>query len=99
MSDRLKGWRLRRPTRIRRGARAVRGNSYSSEPVPLHATEAGAATAPAEAPTAVGTSLATLITRHILRDGEIILLLLKPPLWSIAFATLPSVAVAMIAII
>jgi hypothetical protein len=77
----------------------VRGNAYSTQPIPLHATEAGAATAPAEAPTAISTSLATLITRHILRDGEIILLLLKPSLWSIVFAALPAVAIALIVII
>jgi hypothetical protein len=99
MSDRLKGWRLRRTVRGRRGARVARGSFSASPSIPLHATEAGAATAPAEAPTAVGTSLATLITRHILRDGEIILLLLKPSLWSIVFASMPALAVALIVII
>ena len=98
MSDRLKNWRQKRPVRARRAARTAR--ICGPQPIPLHATEAGAASAPAaDAPTAIGTSLATLITRHILRDGEIILLLLKPSLWSIAFASLPAVAVAIIVII
>jgi hypothetical protein len=96
MSDRLKGWRLKRPTRGRRSARWARSNLCAPQSIPLAATEAGAATAPAEAPPAVSTSLATLITRHILRDGEIILLLLKPSSWSIVFASLPAVAIALI---
>jgi hypothetical protein len=45
------------------------------------------------------TSMATLLTRHILRDGEIILLILKPSLWTIFFATLPAVGIALIVMI
>ena len=55
-----------------------------------HASEgAGAATVDAP-PTA--TSLATLLTRHILRDGELVLLLLKPSLWFILLSSLRFVA-------
>ena len=50
---------------------------------------AGAATADAAAPTA--TSLATLLSRHILRDGEVVILLLKP---SPLFILLTSLRVA-----
>ena len=45
------------------------------------------------------TSMATLLTRHILRDGEIILLILKPSLWTILFGTLPAIGVALIVMI
>ena len=61
------------------------------------ASEAGGATAaaPAVAPPLV-TSLGTLLTRHIVRDGEIIILAIKPSLWSIFFNCLPVMAVALI---
>src|SRR5687768_8052066 len=62
-------------------------------PVPLNASEgaAGAATADA-APSA--TSLATLLSRHILRDGEIVILLLKPSPLFILLTSLRFVAIA-----
>ena len=68
------------------------GSSYS-----VHASETGGATAAAPAaPPAVISSLATLLTRHILRDGEIVLLILKPSLWMIFFNVLPAAAAALI---
>jgi hypothetical protein len=56
----------------------------------------GAATAPAEP---FGTSLATLLTAHILRDGEIVLLILKPSLWFILLSSLRFIAIMLILII
>jgi hypothetical protein len=50
-----------------------------------HTEGAGAATA-AEAPAV--TSLAALLTRHILRDGELVILILKPSLWFIPLGAL-----------
>jgi hypothetical protein len=98
MKDRLKGTRLKRQIRRRRLFRAPRP-SFVGEPLPcpVSASEAGGATA-AAAPTApaVTTSLATLLTRHILRDGEIVLLICRPSLWSIFFATLPFAAIGLI---
>jgi hypothetical protein len=44
-----------------------------------HAVEGGSAAAAATP--AISTSLATLLTSHILQDGEIVLLILKPSLW------------------
>ena len=67
--------------------------------IPVTASEgAGAATAEA-APTA--TSLATLLSRHILRDGEVVILLLKPsPLFilltSLRFAAIVALLVTAI---
>jgi hypothetical protein len=51
---------------------------------------AGAATADA-APSA--TSLATLLSRHILRDGEVVILLLKPSPFFIALTSLRFIAI------
>lgn len=60
-------------------------------PVIVSASEgAGAATADA-APSA--TSLATLLSRHILRDGEVVILLLKPSPFFIAITSLRFVAI------
>ncbi len=39
---------------------------------------------PSEAVAAVGTSLGTLLASHVVRDGEIVLLILKPSVWFIA---------------
>lgn len=39
-----------------------------------------------------GTSLAALLTAHVLRDGEIVLLVLKPSLWLIFFQSMRFVA-------
>jgi len=98
MKDRLKVVRMRRLARSRRLWRAPRaGVATAPLPCPVSATETGGATAAGtpQAPVAM-TSLATLLTRHILRDGEIVLLICRPSLWSIFFSTLPFAAVALI---
>ena len=43
------------------------------------------------------TSLALLLSRHILRDGELVLLILKPSLWSILLSSLRFGAAVLIA--
>jgi len=59
----------------------------------MHPSEgAGAAVADA-APAA--TSLATLLSRHVLRDGEVVLLLLKPSVWFIPLSSLRFIAVVL----
>src|SRR5438045_3029814 len=52
----------------------------------------GAATA--EAPAA--TSLAVLLTRHVLRDGELVILLLKPSIWFIPLSSMRFAAAVLI---
>ena len=55
---------------------------------------AGAATV---APPAA-TSLATLVSRHVLRDGELVILLLKPSVWFILLSSLRFIAIDVIVI-
>jgi hypothetical protein len=55
------------------------------------------ATAAADEP--FGTSLATLLAAHILRDGEIVLLILKPSIWFILLSSLRFIAVGLMFII
>src|SRR5690242_10387444 len=52
----------------------------------------GAATA--EAPAA--TSLAVLLTRHVLRDDELVILLLKPSIWFIPLSSMRFAAAVLI---
>ena len=67
-------------------------------PPPLvHASEGGVAAAPAAPP--MSTSLAALLTRHILRDGELVLMILKPSLWFIVLGAMRFSAVVLIGII
>ncbi|MCC7351448.1 MAG: PH domain-containing protein [Phycisphaerales bacterium] len=70
-------------------------------PLEMQSGEHGAAAAsPASVP--MTTSLATLLTQHILRDGELVILILKPSLWFILFNSLrfiASVAILLIAAI
>jgi hypothetical protein len=66
-------------------------------PPTVHASEGGVATA-AEA-RAVSTSLATLLTKHILRDGELVLLILKPSMWFVVFGAMRFAAVVLIGVI
>jgi hypothetical protein len=56
-----------------------------------HPSEGAAGAAAVEAPTA--TSLATLLSRHILRDGELVILLLKPSPLFILLTSLRFIAV------
>jgi uncharacterized membrane protein YdbT with pleckstrin-like domain len=74
------------PPRCRPGAEAT-----------VHASE-GVVAAPAVA-RPLATSLAALLTRHILRDGEIVLLILKPSLWFIVMAAMRFSAVVLIGVI
>lgn len=63
-------------------------------PVPtVHASEAaGVAVADASR----SSSLAVLLTGHILRDGEVVLMALKPSLWFIAFQSMRFAAVVVL---
>jgi len=70
----------------------------SPAPLPMHASEGGAAAA-ADAVVPFRTSLAALLTGHILRDGEVVMLILKPSLWFIAFGSMRFVALGLIACI
>ena len=60
-------------------------------PAIVNASEGAAGAATVEAPTA--TSLATLLSRHILRDGEVVILLLKPSPFFIALTSLRFIAI------
>ncbi|HEY1923136.1 MAG TPA: PH domain-containing protein [Tepidisphaeraceae bacterium] len=66
-----------------------------------HAAEAGVAgAAPAAAAAGRTTSLGTLLGSHVLRDGELVLLILKPSLWFIVFNSIAFAAgVAIAAVI
>ena len=67
---------------------------------PIHASEVGAAAAATDVVRPMRTSVAALLTRHILCDGELVLLILKPSLWFIIFSGLrfsASVLILMIA--
>jgi hypothetical protein len=87
MSDRMRGSRPQRPRRSRREmARTADGMSV----------QAAEAAAPVATAPPVTTATATLLTRHILRDGETIILILKPSLWTIFFNTMPAVAIGLI---
>ena len=50
-------------------------------------------------PARAGTSLAALFAGHVLQDGELILLLIKPSLWFVLLSSLKFVAVALILMI
>ena len=63
-------------------------------PLTVHAAE-GAGAAAVDAPPAA-TSMAALLTRHVLRDGELVILLLKPSAWFIVFASLRFSAVVLL---
>jgi hypothetical protein len=69
-------------------------NTNDFESNPAHPAEAAAAGSPA-ASIGAGrvTSLGTLLGSHVLRDGELVLLILKPSLWFIAFNSLVFVLV------
>lgn len=96
MNDRYKTSRIRRFWRSRRGVRPLRATFVAADACQAVVGEAVAPTV-VEPPAA--TSIATLLTRHIVRDGEIILLMTKPSLWTIFFGTLPAAGLAVIAII
>ena len=97
MNDRYKMSRIRRFWRGPRGLRVSRRSFVASDTCQAVVGEA-VVPAAAVAPPA-STSIATLLTRHIVRDGEIILLTLKPSLWTIFFGTLPAIGIALITMI
>ena len=87
MEDR--GWRLTRAP-LRHPPSSILHPRL--RPAIVSASEgAGAATADVATPSA--TSLATLLSRHILRDGEVVILLLKPSPFFIALTSLRFVAI------
>lgn len=51
------------------------------------------------APPRTSTSIATVLTSHLLQDGEVVLLILKPSLWFILLTALRFVAVVLILMI
>ncbi len=63
---------------------------------PIHPAEGSAAAA---VPPVITTSLATLLTSHILQDGEIVLMILKPSLWFLLITGLRFFAGVLIAVI
>jgi len=99
MNDRFKGFRLRRPFRNRRSSRGPRGTAYTTESCPMMSDAAAGVAVPAAARPVVSTSTATLLARHVLRDGEVILLIIKPSLWTILFSCIPAIALALIVMI
>ena len=58
----------------------------------------GAAAAPVAVP-AFKTSLATLLAAHILRDGELVILILRPSLWFVLLSSLRFIGVALLLMI
>jgi hypothetical protein len=86
-----RGWRLarRRVSRLRYPPSSIVHPRF--HPFPVNASEGAAGAATVEAPTA--TSLATLLSRHILRDGEVVILLLKPSPFFIALTSLRFIAI------
>lgn len=96
MNERFKNTRIKPFWRSRRSSRLPR-EFVAPEAFQAVAGDATVA-APAVVSPAVATSLATLLTRHIVRDGEIILLILKPSLWTIFFSTLPAIGIGLILI-
>jgi hypothetical protein len=98
VNDRFKSSRVRRFWRSRQGLPAPRAEMVASDSCEVVASEATgvAAGTPAIVAPPATTATATLLTRHILRDGEIILLMLKPSLWTILFGALPAIGIALI---
>ena len=84
----------------RRGALRTGGGGLTVEVdavADLCASEGGATAADVVPP--FRTSLGALLTGHILRDGEVVLLILKPSLWYIVFSSLRFLAAGLIAVI
>jgi hypothetical protein len=76
----------------RRGRRASSGVAFNA------AAAAGAENV-AIVPPRSATSIATLLTSHLLQDGEVVLLILKPSLWFILLSALRFIAVVLISMI
>ncbi|HZL36184.1 MAG TPA: PH domain-containing protein [Tepidisphaeraceae bacterium] len=73
---------------------AAQGASRTTEAAAVCAGE-GVGAAPAARVPAIA-SLASLLTRHVLRDGELVLLILKPSRWFILINSMPTIAAALI---
>ena len=88
-------WRREAGPRASRSARA--GERFRADGLDgprLHPSEGGAAAAADALPGRA--SLAALLTGHILRDGEVVLLVLKPSLWFIVFHSMRFAAAVLI---
>lgn len=72
----------------------VEGKTDCSQP-PVGPIKLNAETCP-PAPTAAVTPLGALVARHILRDGEVVLLVTKPSLWFILLSSLWFISVVLI---
>jgi hypothetical protein len=72
---------------------SIRHSSFVSRHSPaVHPTEGDAVAHPGRS----ATSLAVLLTSHILREGELVLLILRPSLWFILLTSLRFIAVVLI---
>lgn len=69
----------------------------ATEPA-VHPAEGGSAAAVPARP-AIATSLSTLLTTHIIQDGEIVLLFLKPSIWFILVSPMRFLAAVLIFVI
>ena len=78
----------------RRNERDVAPRAMPSEPCAFASEGAAAAAAAADAPAV--TSLATLLTRHVLRDGELVILILKPSIWFVLLSSVKFIAAVLI---
>ena len=67
------------------------GVQQNTRPSQSVASEGAAAAAPPFSP-----SLATLLATHILRDGELVLLILKPSFWFVLLSSLRFIAIVLI---
>ena len=74
----------------RQAARRIESDFHSTR-ASVHASESGAAAA---APNT--SSLVALLTHHVLRDGEVVLLALKPSLWLLVFQSIGFAAVVVL---
>ena len=70
-----------------------RATAPSAPPLVVHASETGAAAVVGPQ----GSSLAALLTSHVLRDGEVVLMALKPSLWFMVFQSIPFAAAVLLA--
>jgi hypothetical protein len=72
----------------------------SPSPNLAHPAEAAAAPGAAAIPPARTTSLGIIVRSHVLRDGELVLMILKPSLWFIVFNSIAfAIVVAFMAVL
>lgn len=87
----------RRPRRVRTAVANLGASVKKGVSPGLCASEGGATAADVGTP--LRTSLGAMLSGHILRDGEVVLLILKPSLWFIVFSSLRFLAAGLIAVI